>query len=63
MIFIHGKGRAVVTTRCFKKDEPLCEYSGALLTEEEGAHQECEYSKVNAGSYMYFFTFKGKKYW
>ena len=63
VIFIQGKGRAVITTRRFNKGEPLCEYSGELLTAEEGVRREAEYNKVNAGSYIYYFNFKSKKYW
>ena len=59
MISIQGKGRAVINTRCFKKNEPMCEYSGELLNDEDGAHRESQYTKINAGSYIYYFAFKG----
>ena len=62
IIYIDGKGRSAITTRCFKKNESLCEYSGELLTEEEGEQRESQYSQMSA-SYVYYSTFKGKKYW
>ena len=59
-----GKGRGVITTRKFKKDELLCEYAGKLLSYSDGVKKEQEYSKnSNIGCYMYFFKHKGKTFW
>ena len=64
VISIREKGRGVVTTRDFKKGEPLCEYAGELISDEEATIREANYNKKNISmSYLYFFTYKGKKYW
>ena len=58
VVEVKGKGRGVITTRKFKKGELLCEYTGNLLTYEEGIKKEREYAKdANIGCYMYFFRY------
>ena len=59
-----GKGRAVFVTRLFKQGEFMCEYSGELLTYHQAKEREEKYQKKQSvGSFMYYFTHKGKKIW
>ena len=64
MVHIEGKGRGVVSTRHFIKDELVCEYSGELISYEEAKNREEEYGKdTSIGCYMYYFKYKTKKLW
>lgn len=59
-----GKGRGVFAMRPFKRDEPICEYSGELISSQEAKRREELYSKnPSAGCFMYYFTFKMKRLW
>lgn len=42
----------------------MCEYAGELLNMKEAAEREKEYENdESVGCYMYYFMFKGEKYW
>lgn len=42
----------------------ICEYSGQLLSNEEAMKNEQKYENDNTiGCYMYYFMFRGEKYW
>ena len=57
------KGKGVVATKNFEKDEFLLEYSGDLMTYEEGRKKHEEYAKNHKiGSYIYDFKFQEKVY-
>ena len=58
-----GKGRAVFVTRLFKQGEFVCEYSGELLTYQQAKEREKYQKRQSVGSFMYYFTHKGKKIW
>ena len=62
MIKIEGKGRGVVTTAAFDKDEFICLYSGELISIKEAMKREKQYS-LGGGSYMYYFKYKDKQLW
>lgn len=58
------KGRGVVSSNFIPRGTYVCEYSGRLLTKEEAFLKEKEYKNdERIGCYMYYFMFKGKKYW
>lgn len=58
-----NKGRGIVTTRSFIKNQPIVEYSGELLTNRDANEREAEYARNPAiGSFMYFFTHAGKRF-
>ena len=64
VVDIKCKGRGVVSTRIFKKDDFLCEYAGECISFKEAKSRENEYLKCpDVGSYMYYFTFDNKKLW
>ncbi|XP_074598125.1 N-lysine methyltransferase KMT5A-like isoform X2 [Brevipalpus obovatus] len=56
-----NKGKGVVTTKCFKRGDFICEYAGELLSYTD-AKREKEHGKKDRGCYMYFFEYKGKKW-
>ena len=61
---VEGKGRGVVSTRPFSKDELVCEYSGELISHKVAKRREARYSMdPKIGCYMYYFQFKTKKLW
>lgn len=63
-IDIEGKGKGVVTTRPFTKDELICEYSGELITYEQAKKREEKYEEDSSiGCYMYYFVYKTNKLW
>ena len=64
MIEVEGKGRGVIATRPFTKGELVCEYSGELISQDEARRREDEYAKDSKiGCYMYYFEYKGKRWW
>lgn len=66
MVDIPKKGKGLVTTRNYKKGEFLCEYEGDLLSHKEALKREQKYliqSGESYKGYMYYFSFKSKKYW
>ena len=53
-----------MATRFFAKGDFLCEYSGDLISEVEARKREAQYViNPSIGCYMYYFTFKGEKFW
>eukprot|EP00116_Pleurobrachia_bachei_P014438 sb/3474700/ len=62
---IVGKGRGVFSNRHFNRKEFVVEYSGTLISFEEAKRREAEYAEHpdKFGCYMYYFSFKNKKYW
>jgi len=58
------KGRGVVSSHFIPRGAYVCEYSGRLLTKEEALLKEKEYENdETVGCYMYYFMYKGEKYW
>ena len=55
------KGRGIVATKPFKKDEFVVEYAGELIAAKAGKLREKMY-ETDVGCYMYYFEFKDKKY-
>ena len=49
--YVQNKGRRVVARKGFKEGEYVCEYSGKLLSDEEGTQKECEYEVQSLGCY------------
>ncbi|XP_053728572.1 N-lysine methyltransferase KMT5A-A isoform X2 [Synchiropus splendidus] len=63
MQYIEGKGRAVVTTRCFRKGEYVVEYHGDLLDITDAKKREAEYAlNPDTGCYMYYFHYLSRTY-
>lgn len=63
MKHVEGKGRGIFSTRPLQKGEFVVEYAGDRMSMEEGKTKEEEYKKdPEIGSYIYFFSFKGKRY-
>ncbi|KAM8854199.1 N-lysine methyltransferase KMT5A-A isoform 2-T2 [Synchiropus picturatus] len=63
MRYIEGKGRAVVTTRCFRKGEYVVEYHGDLLDITDAKKREAEYAlNPDTGCYMYYFHYLSRTY-
>ena len=60
---IEGKGKGVVTTKPFQKNQVICEYKGKLLSHRLGIVKEQEYKKKKVGNYLFFFTSNGKQFW
>ena len=58
---VEGKGRGVFTKKEIKKHEYICMYPGELLGGREGDERFISYPE-NKGSYLFFFTFMGKRY-
>ena len=48
MVNAKEKGRGVVTTKVFEKDEYICEYGGHLITNEAEHEQD--------GTFMFYFV-------
>lgn len=64
VVEVEGKGKGVVATRCIKKDDLICEYSGELLPQKEAKKREEVYSEnPEIGCFMYFFSHKERKWW
>ena len=57
------RGRGIKTTKKFSKGDLVVEYAGEILSEADAVAREAAYkADPRAGSYMYFFQFKGKPY-
>ncbi|KAE8737985.1 hypothetical protein FOCC_FOCC016546 [Frankliniella occidentalis] len=56
---IAGKGRGIITTRSFGKNDFVVEYKGELLTNKAAVIREKQL-KDNEGSFMFFFKHKDK---
>ena len=52
-------GRAVFTSRQFKKEEFLLHYDGELITAEEGEKRE----EVEETGFRFFFQYKQRGWW
>jgi len=66
VVQIPGKGRGVVTTKPFGRDEFIVEYRGKLVdanTMMEEERRASEQDLVPAMTYVYFFKIADKKYW
>ena len=62
--FGRPKGRGVVTTRSFERNEFVVEYAGDLVNIEDANQREALYEKdLEAGCCMYYFTYRNKEYW
>lgn len=60
---IEGKGRAVFSTRLFKRGEFVCEYAGEMISYNLAKKREEMYAQDESiGCYMYFFEYKSKAY-
>lgn len=58
-----GKGRGVITTREFAKDEFVVEYIGELINQGEAKEREKMYAQdQNTGCYMYYFQHRNQQY-
>lgn len=61
---IEGKGRGVIATKEFEKDDFVVEYAGELVNITTAKQREQLYEKdERVGCYMYYFTHKNKQYW
>jgi histone-lysine N-methyltransferase SETD8 len=61
---IEGKGRGVIATKTFEKDEFVVEYAGELVNITTAKQREDLYDKdQEVGCYMYYFNHKNKSYW
>ena len=56
------KGRGVVTTKVFEKDEYICEYGGHLIRSKHQV-REAEHEHEQGGTFMFYFEHKGRKLW
>ena len=57
------RGRGIKTTKKFSKGDLVVEYAGEIVSEDEAVAREAAYkADPGAGSFMYFFQFKGKPY-
>ena len=58
-----AKGRGIVTTRSFKKDEFVIEYIGELIDIPEAKKREAKYAMdTSKGCYSYYFWFQDTSY-
>ena len=64
VVAVDGKGRGVVTTRTFEKDDFVVEYAGDLVSIVTAKQREDLYRRDRAvGCYMYYFQHWNKHYW
>lgn len=56
-------GWGVFATKEHPKESFLLQYVGELVSGEEAEKREKMYAKRNLGSYLFFFSNKGKEYW
>ena len=54
------KGRGIVTTKVFEKDEYICEYGGHLITSKKGGRLRMN---MNMEEHLFYFEHKGQKLW
>ncbi|KAL4223536.1 histone H4-K20 monomethylation [Mactra antiquata] len=60
---IENKGRGVIATKKFLRNDFVVEYAGDLISIPEANERDTKYSKdPTKGCYMYYFQFKNKKY-
>ena len=61
---VKNKGKGVITTREFVKDEFICEYPGELITYQDALQREKEYElSGSVGCFMYFFRHNDQTKW
>lgn len=54
----------MVATKDFHRGDFIVEYAGDLISIDEAKEREANYAKdPTKGCYMYYFSFKNKKYW
>ena len=64
VVELEGKGRGIVSTHYIPRGTMICEYEGILRTRKEGMGVEKDYERdEKIGCYVYYFTFRGEKYW
>lgn len=56
-------GWGVFATKEHPRESFLLQYVGELVSAEEAEKREKRYAKKNLGSYLFFFSNKGKEYW
>ncbi|KRY56522.1 Phosphatidylinositol 4-kinase alpha [Trichinella britovi] len=57
------KGRGVIATKKFYRDDFVVEYRGELIDINEAQRRERDYQNSSqVGCYMYYFSYKGKRY-
>ncbi|KAL1244180.1 N-lysine methyltransferase KMT5A [Trichinella spiralis] len=57
------KGRGVIATKKFYRDDFVVEYRGELIDSTEAQRRERDYQNSSqVGCYMYYFSYKGKRY-
>ncbi|KRZ02622.1 Phosphatidylinositol 4-kinase alpha [Trichinella zimbabwensis] len=57
------KGRGVIATKKFYRDDFVVEYRGELIDSNEAQRRERDYQNSSqVGCYMYYFSYKGKRY-
>ena len=58
VVDVEGKGKGVITSRKFQKDEVLCEYRGECLSAKHAKSREKEYLQIpGSGCFLYYFTY------
>ena len=64
VVQLEDKGRGVLSTHFIPRGTFVCEYSGVLRSKKEAIIMEKEYERDSEiGCYMYYFAFRGEKYW
>ena len=64
VVQLKEKGRGVISTNFIPRGTMICEYAGLLRSKEEAMSMEKEYKKDQTiGCYIYYFTYRGEKYW
>ena len=64
VVHFEEKGRGVVPTYFFPKGQYICEYEGTIRKKKEALEIEKKYEQdQSVGCCMFYFNFKGEKYW
>ena len=62
VVHTKDKGRGVICTTNFYKNQFVCEYDGKLISHERAIYLEKKYSMDNSkGSFMFFFKYLNKQ--
>ena len=56
-------GHGVFATVDIAEGSFVCEYKGMLMSAKDGCEIEKEYESQGQGNFLYFFEWKGNKYW
>ena len=59
---IEGKGRGVLTTKKYKRNEMVVDYTGDLIELSMANDREANYSLSTVGCYMYYFLHNNQRY-